>query len=95
MGCLLRRMEVRNISIAYQVFSTNRRALNRLSSATIMILTITNNPHDVILCQETIFQPACWYAYFQAPKNVATFSASQIKKPIIVNDKSADILNCV
>lgn len=72
-------------SPTFVVLNLNRFILN-FNCPTIITLTITNRLHEVNFETSTACQPACWYAYFHAPKNVAMFSANQIKKPINRND---------
>ena len=43
---------------------------------------ITSNDHELHFAMWTVDQTPSWCGYFQMPKNVAIFSASQMKKPI-------------
>lgn len=68
-----------------------RLCLTCFNEATMKKLTITSNNQELNLPTWTIFHPSVWFGYSHAPKNVAIFSAIQIKNPISTKESTNGI----
>lgn len=63
-------------------------SLTCFNDATIRKLTITSKSHELTFPRCTRLHVSIWFGYFQAPKNVAIFSAIHIKNPMSTKESA-------